>query len=144
MAYQPLAVQQLPSMLERDNAVLLDSRDAHSFLRARIPGARPADDRTIRSLIRARAQDYPVTVYCYHGNSSCDFCTLLSAIGFTRPYNIEGGRHTWYRAQTGLVAAGADLSRQTLNGLTALGTASTRAVLRFLKPHFAAPQPACT
>jgi rhodanese-related sulfurtransferase len=37
-----------------------------------------------------------------------------------------------------LLAAGADLTRQTLDGFTALDSASTLPVLRFLKPRYAA------
>ncbi len=99
MAYQPLTVQELHSILALDNAVLLDTRDQHSYRNARIPGAQLANDRTVRRLIREHQPDRPVVVYCYHGNTSRDFCDLLTGFGFTRLYNLEGGWRAWQDAR---------------------------------------------
>jgi len=100
MAYAPLTVEQLESVLALDDAVLLDIRDQRSFEQAHIPGARLANDRCVRALIRERRPHRPVVVYCYHGNSSRDFCGLLSGFGFTRLYNLEGGWQAWENART--------------------------------------------
>ena len=100
MAYQSLTVQQLSSILQRDDAVLVDIRDERSFHHAHIPGAHLATDQTVMRLIGKRQTDRPIVVYCYRGNSSVDFCLLLSGFGFTRLYNLEGGWHAWQSAHT--------------------------------------------
>jgi thiosulfate sulfurtransferase len=121
MAYQPLTVQQLESTLERDNAVLVDIRDECSFYRAHIPGAQHATDQAVLRLIRERRTEFHVVVYCYHGNSSRDFCLLLSGFGFTRLYNLEGGWLAWQKAHNSQTAhalgpgVGAPFTRRELD-----------------------------
>lgn len=107
MTYQPLTVQQFSVLPDVDHAVLLDTRDECSFRRSHIPGAQQADHESIKRLIRAGKRDSPVIVYCYHGNSSRDFCGLLTALGFTRVYNLEGGWQAWNDARSD-PAAGSD------------------------------------
>jgi len=34
-------------------------------------------------------------VYCYHGNSSRDLCTLLVGMGLRQVYNLVGGWAAW-------------------------------------------------
>lgn len=99
MAWQALDVAQLDSVLNETHAVLLDIRDAASFARSRIPGAQAATEHTVKRLLRERLPARPIVVYCYHGNSSRDFCQLLAGFGFTRLYNLEGGWQAWLNAQ---------------------------------------------
>lgn len=148
MAYQPLTVQELESILDRDNAVLLDIRDKHSYQQAHIPGAQLADDRTIRRLIGERQPGRHIVVYCYHGNSSRDFCGLLTGFGFTRLYNLEGGWQAWQNARSSLtaVATGAlaewleregfdtsNLNSRAANGMSPLMLAAQQGRLPFVE-----------
>jgi len=148
MAYQPLTVQELDSILELDNAVLLDTRDKHSYEHAHIPGAQLADDHTVRRLIRERQPDRHIVVYCYHGNSSRDFCGLLTGFGFTRLYNLEGGWQAWQTARSSPTAAAtgalaewlelegfdtANLNSRTANGMSPLMVAAQQGRLPVLE-----------
>ena len=135
MAYASLLAEQVPQFLQRPGAVVVDVRDARSYAQDHLPGARPASDATIKRLIQEKQPDRPILVYCYHGNSSRDLCTLLGGFGFTRVYNLEGGWQAWtgYRdrltvslsvpATVWMHAAGfevGNLASRIGNGMTAL------------------------
>lgn len=95
MAYAPLLAEQVPQFLQQPDVAVIDMRDARSFEAGHLPDARLAGDTAIRQLIREKRPNRPVLVYCYHGNSSRDLCQLLSGLGFTRVYNLEGGWQAW-------------------------------------------------
>ena len=95
MAYESLLAHELPALLARPDITVLDMRDPASYARGHIEGAEPASEEKIGELMRRRRQDPPVVVYCYHGNSSRDLCGLLSGLGFSQVFNLEGGWQAW-------------------------------------------------
>lgn len=100
--YQELAPGQLAALQQAEPQLLiLDTRDDATRAQGILPGARAPSDALLAQLLRARQRQRPILVYCYHGNSSRDFCQLLTGLGFTRVYNLTGGWQGWTQHQSG-------------------------------------------
>ncbi|MEJ2677467.1 MAG: ankyrin repeat domain-containing protein [Gemmatimonadota bacterium] len=99
MSYRNLPPREVPDLLGQHDVVVLDLRDAESFSKGHIRGARLSGDAVLSELMHRRRQDPPVLVYCYRGNSSRALCELLAAVGFTRVFNLDGGWAAWERRQ---------------------------------------------
>lgn len=91
MPYNDISAAELPAFIMRENPAVLDMRDAPSYVRGHIPGARLLTDAAIRAL---RGSSRPLVLYCYHGVSSRDMARLLVRAGFT-VFNLEGGWQAW-------------------------------------------------
>lgn len=89
MEYLELHTDELNSFIHEKNPVVVDMRDAISYKSARISGAVPADDSTIRQILKNKNR--PVLVYCYHGISSRELAGMLSSMGVREVYNLTGG-----------------------------------------------------
>lgn len=89
--------------LDREGAVAVDIRDAHSYRQGHIPGAALLDNHTVADFIRNADLDVPVIVCCYHGNSSQSAAQYLSEQGFEEVYSMDGGMEHW--RQSGLPLA---------------------------------------
>ena len=98
MPYEDIAAEALPGFIARHNPVVLDMRDAPSYVRGHIPGARRLTDAAIRAL---RGSGRPLLLYCYHGISSRDMASMLVRAGFSRVFNLEGGWQAWERLRAG-------------------------------------------
>ena len=95
MSYQDIHVAELGELLHRDGLTVIDMRDAHSQGRGQLPMAQPHSDAVISSLLKQRRSNPAVLVYCYHGNSSRDLCSLLAQMGLEQVYNLVGGWSAW-------------------------------------------------
>lgn len=95
MTYQDIEVQNVYELVEQGPISILDIRDLNSFNESHIDKAVPANDIVIEQLIRKNLRHQNVLVYCYRGNSSKDFCTLLTKLGFKSVYNLVGGYTAW-------------------------------------------------
>lgn len=105
MPYQDLPAHKVSELLAQPDAVVLDVRDAGSYARGHLDGARPAEEAVVSALVKQRRKDPPVLIYCYHGNSSRELATFLAGIGFSRVYNLEGGWAAWEALLAGQDAA---------------------------------------
>lgn len=95
MSYQDIHPMELPPLLGSNELIIFDTRDANSFAQGHLQGAMPISDAEIKRLIVTKQRTKPVLVYCYHGNSSRDICSLLGNFGFSEVYNLEGGWQAW-------------------------------------------------
>lgn len=95
MPYQDIQANELETLLQREDLVIIDMRDATSKIAGQLPNARPADDTLVSALAKRRHQAPPVLVYCYHGNRSRDLCSLLTQFGLPEVYNLAGGWAAW-------------------------------------------------
>lgn len=95
MSYQDIQAGDLQTLLQREELLVIDMRDASSQASGRLPKARPADDALISSLAKRRRQAPPVLVYCYHGNISRELCGFLAQFGLPEVYNLSGGWAAW-------------------------------------------------
>lgn len=89
MEYLEIEIDELDELILNKTPVVIDMRDTNSYMQARIRGAVPADDSTIRRIMRNRER--PVLVYCYHGISSRDFAGMLTGMGVQEVYSLAGG-----------------------------------------------------
>ena len=92
MPFEDIPAAELPGFVARHDAAVLDMRDAPSYVRGHVPGARLLTDAAIRAL---KGSNRPLVLYCYHGVSSRDMAVLLARSGFSRVLNLEGGWQAW-------------------------------------------------
>lgn len=103
MSYDDIDIAELDALLQRKDLYVIDIRDAAARSRGSLPGARAPSDELIGELMQKRRSQPPVLVYCYHGNSSRDFCGFLIQLGLKQVYNLNGGWAAWeHRQQSGL------------------------------------------
>lgn len=95
MSYKELYVNQLEEFLQNPNAVLLDTRDIHSFNAGHIKGAQHIDGPAMGKLIRQRKDNPAVLVYCYHGVMSRDIAGMIVGFGFENVSHLVGGWEAW-------------------------------------------------
>ncbi len=100
-----LSPQALTQLINQNDAVLIDIRDAEVFKKGHITGAVnvPADqwDQKIRKLHRFK--DKPVIVTCKLGQQASKAAEKLKAEGFTDLYVLKGGVQAWQEASMPLV-----------------------------------------
>jgi len=99
--YQDITVDELPALLRERQPRIIDMRDPAARETGMLEGAEPASDALIGSLARQRRNAPPILVYCYHGNTSRDLCTLLATFGVREVYNLVGGWAAWGAKQAG-------------------------------------------
>lgn len=90
-----MAPEAAAALIAERKPALVDVRDEHSFLAARIPGAVRLDNVSVQQFIDATDKSVPVLVYCYHGNSSQSAAAWLSEKGFAEVYSLDGGFEYW-------------------------------------------------
>ena len=95
MSYVNLLANQVDEFLSLPNAVALDIRDYQCYSAGHLQGAEHADEQCMSQLIRKRKSNPPILVYCYHGNSSRDFASLIHNLGFEQVFHLEGGWQAW-------------------------------------------------
>lgn len=95
MSFQDIRPSGVQLLYLRKNLMVFDTRDANNYAQGHLQGAIPPSDEIIKKIIIRKQRNNPVLVYCYHGNSSKDFCSLLCGFGFTEVYNLEGGWLAW-------------------------------------------------
>jgi len=83
--------------LRRNDALVIDVRNARSFHESHIDGAVHVSHANVSALIQVTARDTPILIYCYHGNASQEFGQLFSDFGFSKVYSLDGGYEAWLR-----------------------------------------------
>lgn len=74
---------------------VLDVRDAQSFAKAHIEGARHVTDRNVEHLLTGLPKDRPVLIYCFRGNASQVYAQTFVDFGFTDVSSMDGGFEAW-------------------------------------------------
>jgi rhodanese-related sulfurtransferase len=95
MSYENMYVNQVDEFLDLNDAMVLDIRDRQSFDAGHLRGAVHADEECMGWLIRKRKTNPPILVYCYHGNTSRDFASLVHNLGYNQVFHLEGGWKAW-------------------------------------------------
>lgn len=87
-------------LINREDALVLDVRNAEEFGRGHILGAKnvplPELEQRAGDLAKYRAR--PVIVACASGNRSPAAAAALRRAGFERVYNLAGGHTAWQQA----------------------------------------------
>ena len=91
---------QATHMINREDALVIDVRDAAEYAKGHILGARSAPlsdlERKLAELAKFKAR--PVIVHCESGNRSTNAIGILRRNGFANVYNLAGGLAAWQQA----------------------------------------------
>ena len=103
--FKALRPAELTSLINREDALLVDLSPAGDFEKGHIAGARniaPGQfDPEHKQL--AKARDLPVVVTCRSGQASLAAAARLRKAGFTRVHWLDGGIAAWQQANLPLV-----------------------------------------
>ena len=95
-AFEHLDIERLSQWLdEQGELCLVDIRDPGSYAQGHIPGSRHLDNHSVGPLVEQTPKDRPLVVVCYHGHSSQQAASWLSAQCFERVYSLDGGFTEW-------------------------------------------------
>lgn len=88
-------------LINHDNALVLDVREASEFNSGHIANARhiPLGQLSDSAKTLEKYKDQPIVVNCRSGSRSAMACGTLTKLGFTKVYNLKGGILAWQQAQ---------------------------------------------
>lgn len=87
-------------LINRQNAVMLDLRDAKEYESGHLPNALhiPLSELPARAGELSKFTSRPLIAYCDRGNRSRGAGSALSKLGFAEVYTLRGGVHAWTEA----------------------------------------------
>lgn len=97
--FTEITPQQAWEMLQKEDAVLVDIRDAIRFIYGRPQGAFHLTNHSYGKFMDEYDFDQPIIVSCYHGISSLNTAQFLVEQGYERVYSLKGGFEGWVRAE---------------------------------------------
>ena len=118
MPFQRIDVLAAKDLIQRDDVLVLDVRDAQSFGSAHIEGARNVSITNLTSVIDTTARSMPILIYCYHGFASREYAQIFSDFGFSQVFSLDGGYEAWTTRPS---ASDGALDKTLQNWLTANG-----------------------
>ena len=139
--FQRIGVREAKDLIQRDDVLVLDVRDAETFGKAHIKGARNVSITNLTAVIEGTARSMPILIYCYHGYASREYAQIFSDFGFSQVFSLDGGYEAWTKRprasdgvpdktlQNWLTANGfppGDVNATIANGTTPLMKASHR------------------
>lgn len=95
-----LGPQQATLLMNRENAIVIDIRDAQGWSAGHIPQARHIvlDQLEQRLAEIEKFKDKPIIVSCQSGQRSLIACRRLRKAGFSQVFNLAGGLAAWREA----------------------------------------------
>jgi rhodanese-related sulfurtransferase len=91
--------QQATNMMNREDALPVDVRDAGEYGAGHILGARNLPLARVQSAAaELKRKDRPLIVYCQGGERAPKVAAALRAQGFARVVNLSGGIAAWQQA----------------------------------------------
>jgi rhodanese-related sulfurtransferase len=87
-------------LINREDALVLDLRDAAEVAQGKIIGARhvPIAQLEARAGELRKNKAKPVIAYCARGNQSAQAVTILRKHGYANVFNLSGGFAAWQQA----------------------------------------------
>ncbi len=95
MSYQVIAANQVTSLLQHPEIVVLDMRDSNAYVAGHIDHAIQATEEHVMRVIDEQDAESPVLVYCYHGISSQKMAEYLASQGLNHVFSLKGGWGAW-------------------------------------------------
>jgi rhodanese-related sulfurtransferase len=97
---QRLAPAALTALINREDALVVDTRAAGDFEKGHIPGAKhlPLVQVEVEHRLLAAARSRPVVLVCKTGQSANAAAARLRTAGFARVYVLDGGVDGWQQA----------------------------------------------
>lgn len=88
---------QATSLVNREDGIIVDIRDANDFKAGHIAGARNIPQSRLDDRMNEldKFKDKPVIVVCKHGQSSGIAVAKLTQAGFSRAVKLKGGMAQW-------------------------------------------------
>ena len=95
-----LSPQQATLLLNREDALVIDVREANEWSAGHIPNARhvPLAQLEKRLSELEKLKDRPLIINCQSGNRSEAACRTLKKHGFEKVYSLAGGIGAWKEA----------------------------------------------
>lgn len=97
--FKEISPQDAWAMMQNDDAVLADIRDAIRFSHSHVPEAFHLTNHSYGKFIDEYDFDQPILVLCYHGVSSRNTAQFLVEQGYEQVYSVKGGFDGWVRAE---------------------------------------------
>ncbi|TCP96200.1 thiosulfate sulfurtransferase [Cricetibacter osteomyelitidis] len=96
--FTEISPQQAWQMMNDENAVLVDVRDAMHFQYSRPQRAFHLTNQSYGEFRNLYDYDDPIIVSCYHGISSRNVAQFLVEQGYDNVFSVIGGFEGWHRA----------------------------------------------
>lgn len=94
-SFQRIDMREARRLITRRDVLVLDVRDAESFNRAHIKGARNVSIVTLSDVINTTPKSMIILIYCYRGYASQEYAQIFSDFGFPIVYSLDGGYDAW-------------------------------------------------
>ncbi len=97
---KPLMPQEAISLINHENALVLDVREENEYTQGHILNALHIPLKTLSSKINRleKHRNRPIIAGCMSGNRSGHACRLLKKNGFEKVHNLKGGIIAWQNA----------------------------------------------
>lgn len=92
-----LSVSNAKSLIDQQNASVIDIRDAGSFANGHIVNAIHMSGDAFSEFMDATEKNCHIIVCCHHGVMSISVSELLVKEGFEHVYSLDGGFASWCR-----------------------------------------------
>ncbi len=96
-AMKDVGTSEVTRLINRENAVLLDVREAKEYEGGRLPNAIhiPLSQLGSRASELAKMASRPIVAYCATGRRSRVAAAALTRVGFKQIYSLHGGLEAW-------------------------------------------------
>jgi rhodanese-related sulfurtransferase len=107
-AGKPLGPVLATQFINREDAIVIDVREAREFEAGQLPGSRniPFQELRARAGELEALKEKPLLLVCTSGVRAGQACAQLQRLGFTRLNTLEGGIDAWIRAGLPLKRSG--------------------------------------
>src|SRR5487761_2366116 len=99
MAVQRICADEVYGLLQKENLLLLDTRDRASFETGHIQSALHAPHVELERLLMHIPKRTPILIYCHHGRASLEHAQMYVDFGFNEVYSLNGGYDGWRLVQ---------------------------------------------
>lgn len=93
--FHHIDVNSAAQLLDREDLLVLDVRDASSYSSGRIQEAHNVSFSNLSPIVDGAPREMPVLIYCYHGFASQEYAQVFSDFGFREVYSLDGGYDAW-------------------------------------------------
>jgi len=93
--FKIISVKDARQRLHNSQAILVDIRDAQSFIKEHTESAIHLSEKNLSDFVNGTPKQIPVFVMCYHGNNSQGVAHYLTIQGFEDVSSIDGGYEAW-------------------------------------------------
>ena len=95
MPFECIDIDEAKSLIESEQATVVDIRDHASFSQGAIDNAIHLDNNSLGAFLESADFERPLIVCCYHGNMSKGAADFFNNQGFARSFSLNGGYSAW-------------------------------------------------